>query len=418
MPEPFDLILHGGRVIDPTQALDRSLDIGIRDGRVAAIEADLRRAPAGQLLDVAGALVTPGLIDVHCHVYEGTALGAPVREAGIGGGVTTLVDTGSAGYTNFEPFRRYIIEPTGTRIFAFLHIGSTGLAGPWEIRDRADINVGRTAEVARAHPSVVRGIKIRASGPGVAALGIEAFRLAKEAARAAGLPLMVHIGDPEGHHDQAATARIFDLLESGDIVTHMYAGTGGAIWDETADLFAQVRDTAAKGVYFDCAHGMFATSFRVAAKALEQGIVPFSISSDLSRPGQRAVVFSLLETMGKYLALGLPLPDVIRMTTANPARMIGEHERLGSLAVGRGAELSVLRAVEGDWAFEDTFGEVLHGRTALVPVATIQGSAVTTPTWGPHPWGWLPRSVGREDPTAEQDLPVYLRDWRERQKAR
>jgi dihydroorotase len=173
----------------------------------------------------------------------------------------------------------------------------------------------------------------------------------------------------------------------------------------------------AKGVYFDCAHGMFATSFRVAAKALEQGVAPYSISSDLSRPGQRAVVFSLLETMGKYLALGLSLPDVVRLTTANPARMIGEGEHLGSLAVGRAAEISILRPVEGEWAFEDTFGEVLRGRTALVPVATIQGGAVVMPEWGPHPWGWLPRSIGREDPTAEQDLPAYLRSWRERRKA-
>ena len=147
--EPFDLILHGGRVIDPSQDMDRSLDIGIRDGRIATIEADLRRSPARRLLDVSGALVTPGLIDVHCHVFEGTILGAPVRDVGAGAGVTTLVDTGSAGYSTFEPFRRFIIEPAGTRIFAFLHIGSSGFAGPWEIHDRADIDVDRTVAVAR-----------------------------------------------------------------------------------------------------------------------------------------------------------------------------------------------------------------------------------------------------------------------------
>ncbi len=408
MPESFDLILEGGRVFDPSQDIDGVFDIGVRDGYIAAIRREMTREPAERRLDARGTLITPGLIDVHCHVYEAvTRPSVPVHEAGVGAGVTTVLDTGSAGHATFAGFDKFVIQTSRTRVFAFLHISHTGVAVTPEIRTREDIDIERTVQTATRYPDLIRGIKIRAVGPGIAAMGLEAFRLAKEAARAAKIPLMVHIGDRSGKNPQETTAAILRLLEAGDIVTHMYSGETGSIWTDQRHLFREVKDAMARGVLFDCAHGIAGCSFRVARKAIAQGILPYTISSDLSTYGQRSIVFSLTETMGKYLALGLSLKEVIRATTVNAAHLLRQESALGSLREGREADISFLRLVSGKWEFQDSRGDTIQGETAVVPVACVRKGKVIAADWGPRPWGWLPKAVDGQDPEAGKGLPSW-----------
>jgi dihydroorotase len=214
--------------------------------------------------------------------------------------------------------------------------------------------------------------------------------LAKRAARESGVPMMVHIGDTTKRYDPSIIRELLPLLESGDIVTHLFTPNPGGVLDSSGKVVPEARELADRGVWLDTAHGRMNFGFDVARKVLEQGLVPHCISTDLTIPGRRQSVHSLVEMMGRFLGLGFTLEQVITMCTANPARAIGEQDRLGNLQVGRQADISVLELRHGDWVVYDTIGDSMRIDHAVVPVLSVKRGQVFEAEWGPRPWGWEP----------------------------
>ncbi|HLZ71603.1 MAG TPA: amidohydrolase/deacetylase family metallohydrolase [Dehalococcoidia bacterium] len=387
----YDLLLKGGRVIDPAQDLDAARDLALEHGQVAAIASAIGESEARQVLDVKGKIVTPGLIDLHAHVFDGvTRNGVAPDLAGVHAGVTTVVDAGSAGSATVDAFPRYILPNSETEVLPFLHICQTGLATIPDIVAEASIDLDATLAAIDRHPGLIRGIKARMVSPALEILGMEMPRLAKRAARERGLPLMVHIGDTEKRCDPAVIRELLPLLEPGDIVTHLFTANPGGVLDADGKLVPEARELADRGIWLDTAHGRLNFGFDVGRRVLEQGLVPHCISTDLTVPGRRTTVHSLVEMMARFLGLGFTLPRVVAMCTVNPAQALGEAGRLGSLAVGRQADVTVLDLRRGAWVVYDVLGEALAIDTCLVPVATIKRGRLFEPEWGPHPWGWEP----------------------------
>ncbi len=390
-----DLILKGGDVLDPSLGPRARLDVAVTDGLISEVAPDIQPDGAARVIDVFGKLVTPGLIDLHTHVYEGvnqTAVNPDL--AGVLSGVTTVVDAGSAGCYTFGGFPQYVVPNASTRIFCMVHISRTGLNYQPEISDRDDIDLEETVRVVQANRPLVQGIKLRAVGPAVPVLGIEMFNLAKRAARESGVRLMVHIGDRFAGDGPTLTQGLLPLMDEGDIITHLFSGNAGRILDGQGNVLPEVLEAQDRGVFFDTAHGRQNFSFDVARRALDQGVRPLSISTDLTIPGRLNTVHSMTEMLSRFMALGFSLEDTIRMATTNPARAIGMDGELGSLAPGRAADISVLAEATGNWLFHDTEGDTLRGDKALAPVLTVKGGEVFPADWGPHPWGWLPETSG------------------------
>ena len=389
-----DLLLKGGELLDPSQDLRGRLDLAVQDGVISQVAPNIRPSSDTRVVDVAGKLVVPGLIDLHCHIYEGiNQTGVNPDLAGVYAGVTTLVDAGSAGCYTFGGFPRYVVPQAKTRIICMLHISRTGLSYQPDLSRREDIDLDETARVIDANRPLIQGVKVRAVGPAVPVMGVEIVKLAKRAATESGVRLMVHIGDRFAGSGPTITRQLLPLLEAGDIITHLFSGNPGRILDDEGEVLPELMEAQDRGVFFDTAHGRQNFSFDVARRALEQGVVPRSISTDLTVPGRQNTVHSMTEMLSRFLALGFSLEDVVRMATVNPAQALEMADSLGSLAVGRAADISVLGLETGDWVFHDTEGETISGDKALVPVVTVKGGEVFTADWGPRPWGWLPDSA-------------------------
>ena len=393
-----DLLLKGGEVIDPSQDIRAKLDVAVTDGVISAVAPDLDPSDAARVINVDGNIVVPGMIDLHTHVYEGiNQNGINPDLAGVLSGVTTVLDAGSAGCYTFGGFPRYVVPRAKTRIFCMLHISRVGLSYQPDTSRREDIDVEETVSVIKANRPLIQGVKIRAVGPGVPRMGVEMVRLAKQAATEGGVRLMVHIGDRSiaggDGTEPTITHQLLPLLENGDIITHLFSGNPGRIIGDDGKVIPEIMEAQERGVFLDTAHGRQNFSFDVAKAALDQGVNPRSISTDMTPPGRMNTVHSMTEMLARFMALGFSLEDVIRMTTANPAQALGMEDTLGSLAVGRPADISVLKEETGDWLFHDTEGNTLRGDKALVPVVTIKDGEAYSPDWGPRPWGWLPDSA-------------------------
>jgi dihydroorotase len=229
--------------------------------------------------------------------------------------------------------------------------------------------------------------------PALEIMGMEMPRLARRAARESGTKLMVHIGDTEKRYDPAVIRSLLPLLDQGDILTHYFTANPGGVLDANGKLVPEAREAADRGVWFDTAHGRMNFSFEVGRRIIEQGLLPHCISTDLTVPGRIHTVHSMTEMMTRFLGLGFTLAQVVTMCTANPAKAIGVGQRLGSLAVGRQADVSVLERREGEWVVYDVLGASLRVTQAMVPFVTVKRGQVFTPDWGPRPWGWEPDRV-------------------------
>ena len=389
-----DLILRGGTVIDPAQGTRGLRDVGVERGKITAVETSLTER-AERVIDVSGKIVSPGLIDLHAHVFDGVVSnGLDPDLAGVRAGVTTVVDAGSSGAATFAAFPRHILPRSQTEVLPFLHICQTGLATNPDIIAALSIDLDATLQVVAAHKPLIRGIKARMVSPALEILGMEMPRLAKRAARESGLPLMVHIGDTTKRCRPDVVRELLPLLERGDIVTHLFTANPGGVLDAHGKVVPEARELVDRGVVLDTAHGRMNFGFEVARKVLDQGLIPDCISTDLTVPGRLQTVHSLVEMMARFLGLGFTLEQVVAMCTANPARALGEQERLGTLQVGRQADVSVLELREGDWVVHDTVGASLRISQAIVPVLTVKAGRTFEPEWGPHPWGWEPHAAG------------------------
>jgi dihydroorotase len=366
------LTLRGGRVVDPAQAIDGQFDVTIEDGRVAALSAPGARVPvAGEHLeDVAGLVVVPGLIDLHGHWYDGSPYGVDTA-ANLRGGVTTAVDAGTAGFSNFGHFRRHTIDPAPVRVLAFVHVAAAGLVTPLvgELEDARYARPRETAVIARENRDVVVGIKVRLGTGACGANGEFALDAALDAAEIARTPLMAHIA--EGADVHAALTR----LRPGDVVTHAFTASGSGILGGGGRLLAEAHEARRRDIRFDVGHGCGSFSWATAAQALSEGFGPDSISTDLHRYSIERPVVDLPTTMSRYLALGLSVPEVVAATTVNPAAILGRSD-LGTLRPGNPGDVTVLRIEETPIELADSDGVRREVPVRLVPVLTIVAGKV------------------------------------------
>lgn len=390
----YDVLITGGRVIDPGRDVDAMLDVAISGDRIAKIASDIDPIEATRTIDARGRIVTPGLIDVHAHIFEhGASNGLDPDVAGVHSGVTTLVDGGSAGYSNYESFHHHIVGAAKTRLLSNIHIAHAGLALSPEARDADDINVDKTIEMIDRYKGELIGVKIRACGPAMDKMGLDYINKAVVAARESGVRLMVHIGDPDLNVDPEMTARLLPLLQEGDLITHLYTGKPGKALDANRKVLPELIDARKRGVGFDPAHGRFNLNFEVAKYMMEQGILPDSISTDITKPGREGVVKCMTHIMSKFLALGFSLNDVIKMSTYNPSAFVYLQDEIGTLAEGTAADIAILSVEQGRWAYQDSEGMSLAGDSAIQPILTFKGGEQHSVDYGPFPWGWLPNST-------------------------
>jgi dihydroorotase len=360
----FDLKLTGGRVLDPAQGIDARLEVGFQDGRVAALGDVLGEAAV--VRDVSGCLVVPGLIDLHTHVYwGGTALGVDADAYARSSGCTTLVDAGSAGAGNFTGFRRHVIERARVRILPLLHISFAGIyAFHWDLNvgegaDERLLNAKLCLDTAREHADLVAGIKVRVGMHASGALGVAPLRIALQVAEAAGLPLMAHLDSPP-----PANTEVLALLRRGDILTHCFRPFPNAPTAPGGGVRPEVLQARERGVLFDIAHGAGSFAFATARQMLAAGFLPDVISSDVHLTSIGGPAYDLLTTLSKFLALGVPLADVVRMGTIAPARAIGRSDR-GSLQPGLLGDATVLAIESGSFRLVDVCGEAMQARERL-----------------------------------------------------
>jgi dihydroorotase len=356
MSDTFDLLLTGGTVLNPASGMRQESDVGITNGRVAAIQLRLPRENARKILDVRDCYVTPGLIDFHVHSFWGVnPYGFNADSLCLASGVTTAIDAGSAGPVNFLGFKKFVHEPSKTRMLAFVALAQHGvLNDPGELQDLRFADPEAAAGSVAESPKVGVGIKIRLHKKGVGDNGREALRLAIQAGDASRSPVMVHVGDTG-----ISMEEIVETLRGGDVVTHCYTPQKPSIVDASGHLLAAVRKAQERGVIFDVGHAGGHFDFNLVRRAMGDGLLPNVISSDLhgrlKQPGF-GVVGDLPTVLTKFLVLGLNLDQIIAMCTINPARVIGWQDRLGSLEVGRDADVAVLQIVNEATKLRDSVG--------------------------------------------------------------
>jgi len=374
----YELLIRQIRVLDPSQNLDQTADIAVRDGKIAGI-GDYATASAKRTIDGSGSIASPGWIDLHAHVFTGGSRNGldPDKEAGIATGVTTVVDAGSAGADDWATFRDDVMATATTRVLAFLNISTGRPEGPrhGEWRNFSQARTIPLAEAEAQSGSCV-GIKVLASQTHCGNMGITPVKLARQAARLSGTRLMVHIGNaPPLIND------VLDLLAEGDIVTHCWHGKYGGLFDRNAQPLPATIAAVERGVKFDMGHGSASFAFAAARHARDAGLPLHAISTDLHRGCVNGPVHDMATTMAKCLHLGFSLPEVIRLSTTSPAALMGHAATLGSLAVGREADITLFKVVDGTFDLTDSEGETEQATRHLDVQYTVRaGQVVKSPT--------------------------------------
>jgi dihydroorotase len=378
----YDLILRGGRVIDPSQKLDAVTDVAFAQGKVARVGAGLKGDANTDVRDVAGTIVTPGLIDLHTHVYwGGTSLGIDAEDFCRRSGVTTAVDTGSAGPGNFAGFRKHVIEPSEVRILAYLHVSFAGISAfsprvmvgeSEEIRLLAPTDA---AEVANANRDLIVGIKVRVGARASGRSGTVPLDVALQAAEEVGMPVMAHIDEPPPSYEE-----VIARLRPGDVLTHAFRPFPNAPVTAQGTVKRAVIEARERGVLFDIGHGKGSFAFKTARAMLANGFWPDTISSDVHALCINGPAFDQVTTMSKFLCLGMPLTDVIAASTANAAFALKRPE-LGSLKPGCVGDATVLSVKEGRFDYVDVVGEHLTGERRIVS----EGVVIAGRWWHPKP---------------------------------
>jgi dihydroorotase len=367
-----DLILTGARLIDPSQGIDAKRDIAFTDGKISAIAETIARGPDTQTKDLTGKIVCPGLIDMHTHVYwGGTSLGIDAEEFCRTSGVTTAVDTGSAGPGNFPGFRKHVIEPSDVRILAYLHVSHAGIWGfsenvmVGESEELRLMDPRAAAEVADANRDVIVGIKIRLGRHASGLHGMTPFEYALQTAEEVGLPMMVHIDEPPPSYEELVAR-----MRPGDVLTHCFRPFPNSPATAQGTVKPAVRDARARGVLFDVGHGKGSFSFKTARAMLANGFLPDTISSDVHQLCIDGPAFDQVTTLSKFLCMGLDLPTVIKMSTENAAMALQRPE-LGTLKPGSPGEATVLDLQTGRFDYTDVLGEVMTGDQKLVSAGVV-----------------------------------------------
>jgi len=398
-PRPYDLLLKSGRVVDPANRIDGVLDIAIKDGRIAAVEADIAPDLADEIFDAKNRLITPGLIDTHAHVFEHVTgrFGLNPDSCGVRAGVSTLVDQGGPSLMTLPAFRHYVSEPANSRVLCFL---SAYLVGGLEghhypqLYGPEDVDVTRTIDVGLANRDLVKGIKAHAEVGGKSRWGMEVIKQARDIARGIGVPLYIHLGQiwPEagkGIEDpDTVIEELVPLMQEGDILAHPFTRhPGGFISTKTGELHPIVRAGLDRGLRVDVGHGSH-FSFEMASKVIKAGILPHTLGADMhgyntdagqtkaadfeSSPFFGKTRFCLTHAMTELLALGVPLSDVVSTVTSNAAEMLGIGDEIGSLSVGQIADVAVLEHLTGRFTLSDNSNMTIEATEAIKPVCSFR----------------------------------------------
>jgi dihydroorotase len=377
--DKFDLVIKGGEVLDPSQNLRAKRDIGMRFGRIEALEADIPAARANRVMNAAGRVVVPGLIDLHSHVYT-TGIGIPPDELVPYQGTTTAVSAGDAGSSAFALARRAMAAQSRTRLFAFVHIAHIGLSA-FPIGELFNIDFAQTDAAAKTlaeNADIAIGIKVRMSQNVIARHGLEPLKRAVAACEMAGTGgrVMCHIG---GVETVALMVQILETLRPGDILTHCYSGfpnDAGQFTNivQNGKLLPAAVAAKKRGVLFDVGHGGGSFDFTVAEAALAESVPPDTLSSDIHVfSGNSPGLPYLTNVMGKFMALGFTLEQVVTMATATPGRIINRLPRHGTLQVGAPADATVIDVINGPVEFVDTRNNKRQGKVFLKPTNTVIG---------------------------------------------
>lgn len=373
----YDLILRQGRVLDPGTGRDEVADIAFHDGKVAAIGADAAAAAGKTERNVSGAIVMPGNIDFHTHVYwGGTSISIDADILARRCGTTTWLDVGSAGPGNYAGFLKHVIEPSQTRILAYLHVSHAGIFAfspqimVGESQDMRLMDTATCAAVAREHPDTIRGIKVRIGANTSGVNGIAPLYHALEAADRAGLPVMCHIDRPPPRY-----VDVLALLRPGDTLTHCFKPFPNAPIHADGRIKDGLFQARERGVIFDIGHGKGSFDFNVARAMLAGGFPPDIISSDVHVLCIDGPAYDNMETMSKFLCLGMPLAEIVRAVTATPARVLGRPD-LGDLSIGSTGDATIMRIEEGRFTYTDVLDQTLEGSQRFALDSVVVGGAL------------------------------------------
>ena len=401
----YDLLLKGARVIDPSQGINSLLDIGIINQVISNISPNISENESTKTIQLEGNIITPGLIDIHSHVYRPSRMKVHPDVAGVLSGVTTVVDAGGADSSDFTIFENFIRENSKSSIYAFLNITQHLTSLPNASEEQSVVKTIQS--ISKEYPQLVKGIKVSVDENWVNPMGLTHLEFSRRVARAAGIRLMMHIGDfiGTGASKQSkqnplkptlseTIVQAISMLDCGDILTHAFTPRTGGTVDENGRLLPALTEAQSRGVTIDTAYGNGGFGFQRAEEVLTQGFIPDTIGSDIeiqaSTGNLRRENRGLIEYLAFFFALGFSLNEIIKMTTMNPAKAIGIENQSGSLQMGRTADISVLNLIEGTWELEDAQGDFRYGTQALVPVLTIKSGHLVNLGTPPHPWGWTP----------------------------
>jgi dihydroorotase len=384
----YDTIIAGGQVVDPGSGLEGQLDVAIRNGRVVDVAPNLDRSRVREVIDASGTIVTPGLIDLHTHVYWGaTYWGIEADPVAARTGVTTWLDVGTSGAYSWPAFRRFLIEPSKARIFALLNLSSIGLIAPtWELSNLDYCNVDLAESIIDANRDLILGVKARIDSNTTRGVGIRPLELARDLADRVGLPLMVHIG-----YGPPTIDEVSPLLRPGDILTHCFTGGDMKIIDDNGVPNPTIMALHDQGLILDIGHGAGSFSYDTAEAMLAAGIMPDVISSDIHQMAIQGPMFDLPTTLSKFLNLGLSLPQVIERATSRPAAAMRRPD-LGTLKPGSVADVALFQIEEGDYVFRDVRMNPRRGNQRLINTLTMVNGDVLpqTPELPLHPWSGIP----------------------------
>ncbi len=367
----YDIVIRGGEVIDPSQQMRQLADVAVLNGRIAAIEPSIDCASARTVIDARGQIVTPGLIDLHVHVYPHSPFGLDPDSLCAAGGVTTLLDAGTAGSYNFDAFRRETIDRAQTQVLSLVNLSCIGLiaANLGELLDRRYADPQGVVATITRHPDVAVGVKIRAGAHiiGTGEQGWANLNDAIKAARDSNTWLMVHIGECPMSLPELAEA-----LSPGDCITHCFKAGSTRVTDDNGQIFEAIHAAAERGVIFDVGHGFGSFQWQVVEAALEQGLEPTTISTDIHTKNINGPVYDMPTTMSKFLMLGVPLERVIEMSTTRPAQILKRDDEIGTLRVSTVADIAVLERLTGEFVLTDSYRQDRTASELLVAATTVR----------------------------------------------
>jgi dihydroorotase len=370
--QAIDLLIEGGTVIDPGQNLHAPLDVAVKDGKILEVSKNIPKERALKVVSAKDRILTPGFIDVHAHCFEGVSVGINADRYCLSRGVTTVVDGGSAGYSTFANFRKFIINASATRILALVNIGAVGTAMlPGSLMNLDWVNPQLTAKTAMDNRPVAVGIKIHMGKAITGAGDMECLKRAVEAAEIARLPLMAHIED-----SYSPLPDILKMLRKGDIYTHCFNSRQHGILDANGKILPEAREARDRGVLFDIAQGQTHLNFDVAEKCLQQNFPPDTISTDLTTVAVERRVYDLPTMVSKFMAIGIDIDKAIGMVTSNAARIFDYGVQIGTLRPGSEADISIFDLRDGKFDFEDSDGGKRTGRQMLVNKAVVRRGQV------------------------------------------